>query len=227
MLGSAPSMDAHRQVLLRDPPRDSDHMGGSAPYTPSCWPRLLESFTAYPKVLFAMVVLLLVLLVFAVVTVAMIAQTMDDCEEAVAIRRGPSALTCGYNGKDLSSIAGANIYYTDGTGNFQTNYELRPCGAVVGSPCGSYFGGTSEVCAFVSENYFNLATYAANAGTWSTWSQGIRYTINNGGQCPTGGAATTTIYYTCDAGYSQPRISSVEQSPKCSYNIYVLTNLAC
>ena len=227
-------MDAHRQVLLRDPaPRDSDAFAPiqpNRPYTPQCWPAVIQAFTDYPRVLFSVTILLALLVIMTVVNLVLLAQVKQELEALNNGKNVPNTLHCGFNGYDLTSVQNAgNLFWSDPS--TRDTYSVRACGVVDSSGSCGAFAGVSQACGYIQqrESYYNFGSYGTNAGTWQSNSAGISYTLTNG-VCPVGGTtATTILYFRCDQNAVQPRLSSVAHNdgPPCSYDFYINTVAMC
>lgn len=224
---SQPSM---RQSLLVEPQRDSvsvpiNHPIEPVAYNPAAHPpwvnKVLMAFTSYPKVLLLIVLMLFVMLIFSIVGLALLVATRNECEGP----DGPGALSCGWDGKDLTALTTIDL-----TNTFGNNYyALRVCG--VSTQCRGLGIPQAQACWSDTQTQSTaqlgswVGPYSAT-GTWgnSPDGNGIMFSSQHGGQCADGSGLT--IHFQCGQDQYDPLISNVAQVG-CLYTFTVVTNLMC
>ena len=133
-----------------------------------------------------------------------------------------SSLGCEGLGYNLSSIgAGADLSLTSGG----YTYYFRSCQPVTATNCHKAFPN-SQVCQDAGGVQYDLADYAPSQMVWSTISNGVQVTIQDGQLC---GSADrkVIVQYVCSSSATTAQFTSITESPTCTYTLVISTSITC
>ena len=99
------------------------------------------------------------------------------------------------------------------------------CPAVTSTNCAKTFPN-SQVCQDAGSYQYDLADYRPSQMVWSTISNGVQATIQDGQLC---GSADrkVVIQYVCSKTATTAKLISVTESPSCTYTLVVNTSITC
>ena len=112
-------------------------------------------------------------------------------------------------------------------------WYLRPCGAVSNSNC------TAAAAAVGTANWMLCQDSQSGSGTYDASlytpyqasyfpiRNGVIMQVADGAVCGTLGSRVTRVLFMCNASATSAYIYNITESPECTYNVYVYTNLTC
>ena len=113
------------------------------------------------------------------------------------------------------------------------SWYFRPCGAVSSnSNCTAAAASTSGGWMLCQNSLngpgdYEGSTYNQYTAYWTTTRNGVLMTQSDGAGCGTAGARVTRAFFTCNTAATTAYITNITESPTCTYNIIVQTNLVC
>jgi len=187
---------------------------------------VVSLFSDVPRVLLAITILLVLILIFAIASLAVLVQTKNEC----ATRE--SATQCGAGGKDVSGLAGndALLFSREEAGGV-SNYYLKVCGSIPYNPsstCANEVPYNSQAyVASSSQGCFNFASYQAGVGRWSSTDTGLTYYTSNGGSRCGSTYYSLYVYFECNPDAVNAFISNVSGFGVCQQSYIVQTREVC
>ena len=74
---------------------------------------------------------------------------------------------------------------------------------------------------------YDASIYTPYQATYYPVRSGVIMQVADGATCGTAGSRVTRVYFQCNASATTAAIYNVTESPTCTYNVYVWTNLTC
>ena len=147
--------------------------------------------------------------------------------------------TCGALGYNFRNLSQGDLTYWDQLGG--NYYFLSVCGAVKQPDCtaalASQFppGYKTMVCQTsvnaddtVGDEIYSLAVYNPNAIYWQFLTNGVQATIQDGSLCTyTEQPRVSILNFLCDPTAVTANITSVIESPQCTFTFDISTSIAC
>ena len=136
--------------------------------------------------------------------------------------------TCGgpYN---LASLTTTDLSWTGGG----YVWYLRPCGAVSNSNCTAAAAAAGQSVWMLCQDSLNSAgaydasVYSPYQASYTPTRQGLIMQVADGALCGTLGSRVTNVYFMCNSSATTASIYNITESPTCTYNVFVYTNLTC
>ena len=139
---------------------------------------------------------------------------------------------CGAAGANFTALNSVDLVYSDVVG--ANTYYVRPCGTVNASICSSsVYTSHAQVCQvpFNAASGYLISVYNPSGIYWqpSPVAPGVRERTLDGQYCPSPVFAPRIVNldYICNPLALTANISSVTESPQCTYNIAIQTAAAC
>ena len=139
------------------------------------------------------------------------------------------ATTCGGGGYNITSLtARSDLSVTSGG----YTYYFAPCGVVQSSQCqANVLTQSAMLCqaSTTSNSTYNLAVYAPQAITWSTYGgSGVQMTVQDGSTCDNYDfERVTTVVFLCGLGGGGAQLLNVSEATTCNYVAFVNTGMPC
>ena len=99
------------------------------------------------------------------------------------------------------------------------------CSAVTATNCHKLHP-YSQVCQDNGVYQYDLADYAPSQMVWSKLSDGVQVTIQDGATCGSTPRKVIIQYVCCDTA-TTAELTSVTESPSCTYTLVVKTSITC
>ena len=132
---------------------------------------------------------------------------------------------------NLNSLATQDLVYNNDP-NY--NWYLRPCGTVSNANCSGAAASSALGVMLCQASKTNLggstaaSSYIASSTSYTPIRNGLLMSLTDGAYCSVVGAyRTTNVRFICNSTATTATIYNLTESPTCTYNVWVYTNLVC